>query len=188
MAGVSYCKTSTSPTWMHTTSSSELQKHLYSKRLAALLIAGITACSARAGAAPILLSCHGEPKTDTAVVASLCEALEAELVERKPGDVILRSSKPDKLPRRVWDVVLEVTLTENYHWEGYLTWAKSGRSKDGERTTGPTVEIFGMDAPLGQGAYSHFTRSLLKVGKPDFLAPPRNVEGPFQGVPGSSKN
>ena len=149
---------------------------MFYNRLAVLVIFGAAVSAAYADKTPVLLSCHGEPKTDTAVVASLCEALQAELDERKPGGVILRRSKPDKLPRRVWDVVLEVTRTENYHWEGCLTWAKSDRRKDGERTTGPTVEIFGMDAPLGQGAYSHFTRSLLKVSKPEFLASPRGVE------------
>ena len=57
-----------------------------------------------------------------------------------------------------------------------------------KRTTGPDVEIFGMDAPLGQGAYPHFIHSLLKVSKPEFLASPRKVNGPFQGISGSSDN
>ena len=170
------------------TSSSDLQNHINGTRLAAFLVTALASCGVPADSAPILLSCHGEPKTDSTVIASLCDALEAELNERKPDRVIRRSSEPDTLPKRVWDVVLEVTRTENYHWEGYLTWVKTGRRKAGERTTGPAVEIFGMDAPLGPGAYSHFIRSLLKVSKPEFLASPRKVDGPLQGVPGSLKN
>ena len=85
-------------------------------------------------------------------------------------------------------MVLEVTRTEDYHWEAHLTWSKTKRGNRADPTTGPAVDIFGMDAPLGPGAYSHFVRSLLKVSKPAFLASPRNVKGPFQGISGSSNN
>ena len=141
-----------------------------------LLIAGAVASGAWADKTPLLLSCNGMPKTDPAIVASLCNALAEELDGHKPGRVIRRSAAPDPLPKRAWDVVLEVTRTENYHWEARLAWIKTRRKGDAERTTGPDVEIFGMDAPLGRGAYSHFVRSLLKVSKPAFLASPRGVE------------
>ena len=154
----------------------------------ALLIAGAVASGAWADKAPLLLSCQGAPNTDTAVVATLCDALAAELDERKPDRVTRRSTVQDTLPKRAWDVVLEVTRTEDYHWEAHLAWGKTGRRNNAERTTGPDVEIFGMDAPLGPGAYSHFIRSLLKVSKPEFLASPRKVDGPFQGISGSSDN
>ena len=146
------------------------------RRLLALLIFGAAVSVARADKTPFLLSCHGVPKTDAAITATLCDALAAELDKRKPDRVILRSAAPDPLPRRAWDVVLEVTRTEDYHWEAHLTWGRTGRRSDGKRTTGPPVEIFGMDAPLGRGAYSHFVRSLLKVSKPEFMASPRGVE------------
>ena len=166
----------------------------------ALLIAGAVASTAWADKTPLLLTCNGAPKTDPAIVASLCDALAQELDERKPGRVVRRNVVPDPLPKRAWDVVLEVPRTEDYHWEAHLTWGKPGRRtnrqdsrfarrqppvglhpgkdamSDGKRTTGPDVEIFGMDAPLGQGAYPHFIRSLLKVSKPAFLASPRGVE------------
>ena len=140
------------------------------------LIAGTVASVAWADKAPLLLSCNGVPETDPAIVALLCDALAQELDKRKPDRVIRRSAAPDPLPGRAWDVVLEVTRTEDYHWEARLVWAKNRRKGDAERTTGPDVEIFGMDAPLGQGAYPHFVRSLLKVSKPEFLASPRGVE------------
>ena len=140
------------------------------------LIAGTVASVAWADKAPLLLSCNGVPETDPAIVALLCDALAQELDKRKPERVIRRSAAPDPLPGRAWDVVLEVTRTEDYHWEARLVWAKTRRKGDAERTTGPDVEIFGMDAPLGQGAYPHFVRSLLKVSKPEFLASPRGVE------------
>ena len=149
---------------------------MHRRRLVALLIFGAAVSVARADKTPLLLSCHGIPKTDTAIVTTLCDALATELDKRKPDRVIRRSAAPDPLPRRAWDVVLEVTRTEDYHWEARLTWGKTGRRNDGKRTTGPDVDIFGMDAPLGQGAYSHFIRSLLKVSKPGFLASPRGVE------------
>ena len=140
------------------------------------LIAGTVASVAWADKAPLLLSCTGVPETDPAIVALLCDALAQELDKRKPERVIRRSAAPDPLPGRAWDVVLEVTRTEDYHWEARLVWAKIRRKGDAERTTGPDVEIFGMDAPLGPGAYPHFIRSLLKVSKPEFLASPRGVE------------
>ena len=140
------------------------------------LIAGTVASVAWADKAPLLLSCNGVPETDPAIVALLCDALAQELDKRKPDRVVRRSAAPDPLPGRAWDVVLEVTRTEDYHWEARLVWAKTRRKGDAERTTGPDVEIFGMDAPLGQGAYPHFVRSLLKVSKPEFLASPRGVE------------
>ena len=146
------------------------------RRLVALLIFGAAVSAAQADKTPFLLSCHGIPKTDTAVVTALCDALADELDKRKPGRVLRRSAAPDPLPGKAWDVVLEVTRTEDYHWEAYLTWRKPGRRNNAERTTGPDVEIFGMDAPLGPGAYSHFIRSLLKVSKPEFMASPRGVE------------
>ena len=170
------------------------------RRLLALFITAASISGAEADPAPLLLSCHGGPKTEAAVVATLCDALAAELDKRKPDRVIRRSAAPDPLPGRAWDVVLEVTRTEDYHWEAHLTWGKTGRRtnrqdsrfarrqppvglhpgkdamSDGKRTTGPDVEIFGMDAPLGKGAYPHFVRSLLKVSKPEFLASPRGVE------------
>ena len=121
------------------------------RRLFALLICAASACGARADNTPLLLTCNGAPKTDPAIVASLCDALAGELDKRKPDRVILRSAAPDPLPGRAWDVVLEVTRTEDYHWEAHLTWGKTGRRSDGKRTTGPDVEIFGMDAPLGRG-------------------------------------
>lgn len=152
------------------------------------LIAGTVASAAWADKAPLLLSCNGVPETDPAIVALLCDALAQELDKRKPERVIRRSAAPDPLPGRAWDVVLEVTRTEDYHWEARLVWAKIRRKGDAERTTGPDVEIFGMDAPLGPRAYPHFIRSLLKVSKPEFLASPRNVNGPFQGISGSSDN
>ena len=144
--------------------------------LVALLLCGAAVSVARADKTPLLLSCHGIPTTDAAIVTTLCDALATELDKRKPDRVVRRSDAPDPLPRRAWDVVLEVTRTEDYHWEARLTWGKTGRRNDGNRTTGPDVDIFGMDAPLGQGAYSHFIRSLLKVSKPEFLASPRGVE------------
>ena len=153
-----------------------------------LLIAGTVASGAWADKTPLLLSCHGIPKTDAAAVATLCDALATELDKRKPGRVIRRNAAPDPLPKRAWDVVLEVTRTEDYHWEARLVWAKTRRKGDAKRTTGPDVEIFGMDAPLGPGAYPHFIRSLLKVSKPEFLASPRKVDGPFQGISGNSDN
>ncbi|MDE0284311.1 MAG: hypothetical protein OXI88_21450 [Gammaproteobacteria bacterium] len=185
---------------------------MYGRRLVILLILGPAAFGARADKTPLLLSCHGVPKTDAAIVATLCDALAAELDERGPARVIRRSAAPDPLPGRAWNVVLEVTRTEDYHWEAHLTWGKTGRrtnrqdsrfarrqppvglhpgkdaTSDGIRATGPDVEMFGMDAPLGRGAYSHFVRSLLKVSKPEFLASPRSVNGPFQGISGSSNN
>ena len=153
-----------------------------------LFIAGTVASGAWADKTPLLLSCHGIPETDAAVVATLCDALATELVERKPDRVIRRGAARDPLPRRAWDIILEVTRTEDYHWEARLVWAKIRRKGDGKRTTGPDVEIFGMDAPLGPGAYLHFIRSLLKVSKPEFLASPRKVDGPFQGISGNSDN
>ena len=149
---------------------------MYYRRLLSILISVTSASHAWADKTPLLLSCNGAPETDPAIVVSLCDALAEELDERKPGRVIRRNAAPDPLPRKAWDVVLEVTRTEDYHWEARLAWGKAGRSDDGKRTTGPDVEIFGMDAPLGQGAYPHFARSLLKVSKPEFLASPRGVE------------
>ena len=160
----------------------------YRSYLVALVIVATTAADARADRTPVLLSCDGGAKTDADVVATLCDALAAELAERDPDREIRRSAPSDNPPRRAWDVVLEVTRTENFHWEGHLTWVKVGRKNDDERTIGPAVKIFGMDAPLGAGAYPHFIRSLLKVSKPEFLASPRNVNGPFQGISGSSNN
>ena len=112
---------------MRPTSSSDLHIPVKGKHLAAFLVAALVSCAVPADTAPILLSCHGEPKTDPTVIASLCDALEAELNERKPERVMRRSAAPDPRPGRVWDVVLEVTRTENYHWEGHLTWVKTGR-------------------------------------------------------------
>ena len=149
---------------------------MYGRRLVILLILGPAAFGAGADNTPLLLSCHGIPKTDAAIVTALCDALADELDKRKPDRVLRRSAVPDPLPRRAWDVVLEVTRTEDYHWEAQLAWGKTSRRDNVERTTGPPVEIFGMDAPLGPGAYSHFIRSLLKVSKPAFLASPRGVE------------
>ena len=175
-------------------------RDMHCRRLAVLLIFGAAVSAARADKTPLLLTCNGAPKTDPAIVVSLCDALADELDKRKPGRVIRRNAAPDPLPGKTWDVVLEVTRTEDYHWEAHLTWGKTGRRtnrqdsrfarrqppvglhpgkdamSDGKRTTGPDVEIFGMDAPLGRGAYPHFIRSLLKVSKPAFLASPRGVE------------
>ena len=134
------------------------------------------ASAAWADKRPLLLSCHGVPKTDAAVVATLCDALAAELNKRDPDRVIRHGAPSDTLPKRAWNVVLEVTRTENYHWEGHLTWEKTGQKNSGKLAAGPPVQIYGMDAPLGPGAYSHFIRSLLKVSKPAFLASPRGVE------------
>ena len=134
------------------------------------------ASAAWADKRPLLLSCHGVPKTDAAVVATLCDALAAELNKRDPDRVVRHGAPSDTLPKRAWNVVLEVTRTENYHWEGHLTWEKTGRKNSGKQAAGPPVQIFGMDAPLGPGAYSHFIHSLLKVSKPAFLASPRGVE------------
>ena len=153
-----------------------------------LLIAGAVTSGAWADKAPLLLSCHGGPKTETAVVETLCDALASELGKREPKREIRRGAASDNPSKRAWDVVLEVTRTEDYHWEAHLTWRETGRRNNAERSTGPDVEIFGMDAPLGQGAYSHFVRSLLKVSKPAFLASPRGMNGPFQGISGSSNN
>ena len=173
---------------------------MYGRRVIALLTLALAAFDAGADKMPLLISCHGVPNTDATVVASLCDALADELDKRKPDRVIRHSAAPDPLPGKAWDVVLEVTRTEDYHWEARLEWTKTRRKTnrqdsrfarrqppvglhpgkdamtDAERTTGPHVEIFGMDAPLGQGAYSHFVRSLLKVSKPEFLASPRGVE------------
>ena len=149
---------------------------MYGRHLVTLLIAAVTTSGALGDPAPLLLSCHGGTRTDTAVITSLCDALAAELGKREPERAIRRSVPSDALPKRAWDVALEVTRTESHHWEGRLTWRMAGRKDDGERTKGPAVEIFGMDAPLGPGAYSHFVRSLLKVSKPGFLASPRGVE------------
>ena len=150
------------------------------KRLAVLLIFGATASAAWADKAPLLLSCNGVPNTDPAVVTTLCDALADELGKRKPDREIRRGAAPDPLPKRVWDVVLEVSRTETYHWEAHLSWVEIARRSNAERTIGPDVDIFGMDAPLGPGAYSHFVRSLLKVSKPAFLAPPRVKEARCQ--------
>ena len=128
------------------------------------------ASAAWADKRPLLLSCHGVPKTDAAVVATLCDALAAELNKRDPDRVVRHGAPSDTLPKRAWNVVLEVTRTENYHWEGHLTWEKTGQKNSGKLAAGPPVQIYGMDAPLGPGAYSHFIRSLLKVSKPAFLA------------------
>ncbi len=149
---------------------------MFYRRLAVLVIFGTAVSGAWADKTPLLLSCHGVPNADASVVTTLCDALAEELDERKPGRVIRRSGAPETLPKRAWDVVLEVTRTEDYHWEAQLSWVKLKRGNGSERTTGPAVEIFGMDAPLGPGAYSHFIRSLLKVSKPGFLASPRGVE------------
>ena len=149
---------------------------MYCRHLLALLIAGAMASAAWADKRPLLLSCHGVPKTDAAVVATLCDALAAELNKRDPDRVVRRGAPSDTLPKRAWNVVLEVTRTENYHWEGHLTWEKTGQKNSGKLAAGPPVQIYGMDAPLGPGAYSHFIRSLLKVSKPAFLASPRGVE------------
>ena len=146
------------------------------KRLIAFLLAGSTTCGAWADTRPLLLSCHGGAKTNTAVVANLCDALAQELDKRKPDSVIRHGTERDTLPKKAWNVVLEVTRTEDYHWGARLSWSKNPRQRDGDRTNGPDVEIFGMDAPLGQGAHSRFVRSLLKVSKPAFLASPRGVE------------
>ena len=161
---------------------------MYSRRLATLVIFGAAASAAHADKTPLLLSCHGVPNTDATVVATLCDELADELDERKPERVIRRGAAPEPLPKRAWDVVLEVARTEDYHWEAHLTWSKTKRGNSAEPTTGPVVEIFGMDAPLGPGAYSHFVRSLLKVSKPAFLGFSRNVNGPFQGISGTSNN
>ena len=161
---------------------------MFYSRLAALVIFAAVVSAAHADKTPFLLSCHGVPYTDASVVTTLCDALAAELDERKPDRVIRRSAAPDPLPKRIWDVVLEVTRTEDYHWEAHLTWSKAKRGNRAEPTIGPVVEIFGMDAPLGPGAYSHFVRSILKVSKPAFLASPRKVNGPFEGISGSSNN
>ncbi len=149
---------------------------MYRRRLITLLILALAAFGAGADKMPLLISCHGLPNTDAAVVATLCDALVSELDEREPGRTIRRSAAPDPLPKRAWDVVLKVIRTENYHWEAHLTWSKAKRRNNADPTIGPVVEIFGMDAPLGPGAYSHFVRSLLKVSKPAFLASPRGVE------------
>ena len=173
---------------------------MHYRSLLALLISAVSASAAWADKTPLLLTCNGVPDTDPAVVVSLCDALAAELDKRKPDRVIRSGATPDPLPGKAWDVVLEVTRTEDYHWEARLEWTKTRRKTnrqdsrfarrqppvglhpgkdamtDAERTTGPDVEIFGMDAPLGRGAYSHFIRSLLKVSKPEFLASPRGVE------------
>ena len=141
-----------------------------------LLITAANASVAWADKTPLLLTCNGVPDTDTAIVVSLCDALADELDERKPDRVMRRGATPDPPPKRAWDVVLEVIRTEDYHWEAYLSWGKTGRKNVGKRTTGPEVEMFGMDAPLGPGAYSHFIGNLLKVSKPEFLASPRGVE------------
>ena len=152
------------------------------------LIAGAWASGAGAEPNPILLSCQGGTKTDATVVATLCATLETELGKRKPERAIHRSMPSEPPPGGVWNVVLEVALTEPYHWEGRLTWEKTGQKNPGVQAAGPPVQIFGMDAPLGPRAYSHFIRDLLKVSKPAFLASPRNVNGPFHGVSGSSNN
>ncbi len=141
-----------------------------------LVIAGAAASGAWADKSPLLLSCHGAPDTNPAVVTNLCEALADELDKRSPGRVIRRNAAPDPLPKRAWEVILETTRTEDYHWEARLAWVKIRREHDTELTTGPDTEMIGMDAPLGLGAYSHFVRNLLKVSKPAFLASPRGVE------------
>ena len=148
---------------------------MYRKYLFTLFILGATP-DALADKTPLLVSCHGVGKTEPVVVANLCDALAQELDKRKPDSVVPRSEAQHSLPRKAWDIVLEVSRTENYHWEAHLSWGKTRRGKEGKRTIGPDVEIFGMDAPLGPGAYSHFVRSLLKVSKPAFLASPRGVE------------
>ena len=149
---------------------------VYYRSLLALLITAAGASGAWADRSPLLLTCNGEPKTDPAIVAALCDALAHELEQHKPKRVFRRRAAPDPLPRRAWDVVLEVTLTENYHWKARLAWARTGRKGAGKRTTGPDIEAFGMDAPLGPETCSRFVRSLLKVSRPAFLASPRGVE------------
>ena len=148
---------------------------MYRTYLLAVLTFGLAPAS-WADKTPLLLSCHGAGETDPVVIENLCDALAQELDKRKPDRVIPRGEAQDSLSRKAWDIVLEVSRTADYHWEAHLSWAKMRRGKDGKRTIGPDVEMFGMDAPLGPGAYSHFVRSLLKVSKPAFLASPRGVE------------
>lgn len=114
---------------------------------------------------------------------SLCDALAEELGKRKPDRVVRHGTTQDALPKKAWHVVLEVTRTEDYHWAASLSWGKMRRGKDGKRTMGPDVEVFGMDALLGQGSYLHFIRSLLKVSKPAFLAPPKDATTPCDWRP-----
>ena len=133
-----------------------------------ILLVAIGIFEARAEVAPILLSCHGAAETDATVVAVLCDTLAAELSSREPARVVRQAVASEPLPQGAWDVVLEVMSTEPNHWEGRLTWKMNGSENHGTLTTGPPLKIFGMDAPLGPGAYSHFIRDLLKVSKPTF--------------------
>ncbi len=149
------------------------------RHLVTFLVVGTLASGALADTTPLVISCYGGPKTSATVVASLCDALAEELDQRKPDSVVRQGTEQDTPPKKFWDVVLEVSRTEDYHWEAHLSWGKVRRGKDGKRTNGPDVEIFGMDAPLGQGAYSHFVRSLLKVSKPAFLESPKDVNIAF---------
>ena len=119
-------------------------------------------------APPIVLSCHGETNTDEAVVTELCAVLEAELSEREPSRMVQRRVRSEPHPAGARDVVLEVLRTEPHSWEGRLTWGVAGQKSGAGRTTGPPVEIWGMDAPLGPSAYRQFIRGLLKVSYPVF--------------------
>ena len=111
---------------------------MYCRHLLALLIAGAMASAAWADKRPLLLSCHGVPKTDAAVVATLCDALAAELNKRDPDRVVRHGAPSDTLPKRAWNVVLEVTRTENYHWEGHLTWEKNRAEEFRQAGSGAT--------------------------------------------------
>ncbi|MDE0512179.1 MAG: hypothetical protein OXI88_10395, partial [Gammaproteobacteria bacterium] len=100
---------------------------MHYRSLLALLITAASASAAWADKTPLLLTCNGVPDTDPAVVVSLCDALAAELDKRKPDRVIRSGATPDSLPGKAWDVVLEVTRTEDYHWEARLEWTKTRR-------------------------------------------------------------
>ena len=143
--------------------------------LTTALVIGTFVFGAGAHAAPLLLSCHGGPKTHIMIIANLCDALAQELERRQPGSVIRRRDTQDDWPEQAWEVTLQISRTEDYHWEAHLSWKKTRPGSDGEKTTGPDIEIFGMDAPLGEGAYLHFIRSLLTVSEPAFLAPPKDA-------------
>ncbi|MCY4155380.1 MAG: hypothetical protein OXE03_10120 [Gammaproteobacteria bacterium] len=147
--------------------------------MAAALVIGTFVFGAGAHAAPLLLSCHGGPETRIMIITNLCDALAQELDRRKPGSVIRRSEAQDDWPGKAWEVTLQVSRTEDYHWEANLSWKKTRRGSDGQQTTGPELEMFGMDAPLGEAACLHFVRSLLTASKPAFLAPPKDATMSF---------
>ena len=145
-----------------------MHRRLLTPLLGAFLALGTGGCVPKESAAPIMLSCTGAAATDETVVATLCDALAAEIAERVAERALRRASPKGPRPPGTWDGVLEVVRTEPDFWEGRLTWEVAGAQGGAGRTVGPLVQISSMDAPLGSGAYRRFARGILKVSQPAF--------------------